>query len=242
MYRFLFRPKWIGFHLLCILGVILMVYLSLWQFHRLDDRKAFNREVTERSSLSVVDVSTLDISDPAAVQWRPAGAKGTYLPDEQVLIVNRSQGGVAGMNVLTPLLLDDGRAIIVNRGFIALNRTPPVAPSGEAKVVGLLRSTEGRTTGQAREASGELTEFFRLDIARLQEQIEPELLNVALVAEVSEPADSAILSPVSSPELSEGSHLSYAIQWLIFATAVIVGWILAVRKSVANRARSAPSA
>jgi cytochrome oxidase assembly protein ShyY1 len=242
MYRFLFRPKWIGFHLLCILGVILMVYLSLWQFHRLDDRKAFNREVTERSSLSVVDVSTLDISDPAAVQWRPAGAKGTYLPDEQVLIVNRSQGGVAGMNVLTPLLLDDGRAIIVNRGFIALNATPPAAPSGEVKVVGLLRSTEGRTTGQAREASGELTEFFRLDIARLQEQIEPELLNVALVAEVSEPADSTTLRPVSSPELSEGSHLSYAIQWLIFATAVIVGWILAVRKSISNRARSAPSA
>jgi cytochrome oxidase assembly protein ShyY1 len=242
MYRFLFRPKWIGFHLLCILGVILMVYLSLWQFHRLDDRKAFNREVTERSSLSVVDVGTLDISDPAAVQWRPAGARGTYLPDEQVLIVNRSQGGVAGMNVLTPLLLDDGRAIIVNRGFIALNATPPAAPSGEVKVVGLLRSTEGRTTGQAREASGELTEFFRLDIARLQEQIEPELLNVALVAEVSEPADSTTLLPVSSPELSEGSHLSYAIQWLIFATAVIVGWILAVRKSISNRARSAPSA
>ena len=219
-----------------------MVYLSLWQFHRLDDRKAFNREVTERSSLSVVDVGTLDISDPAAVQWRPAGARGTYLPDEQVLIVNRSQGGVAGMNVLTPLLLDDGRAIIVNRGFIALNATPPAAPSGEVKVVGLLRSTEGRTTGQAREASGELTEFFRLDIARLQEQIEPELLNVALVAEVSEPADSTTLRPVSSPELSEGSHLSYAIQWLIFATAVIVGWILAVRKSISNRARSAPSA
>ena len=242
MYRFLFRPKWIGFHLLCIFGVILMVNLSFWQFHRLDDRKTFNREVTERSSLSVVDVNSLDISDPAAVQWRPAGAKGTYLPDEQVLIVNRSQGGVAGMNVLTPLLLDDGRAIIVNRGFIALNGTPPVAPSGVVKVVGVLRSTEGRTTGQAREASGELTEFFRLDIARLQQQIEPELLNVALVAEASEPADSTTLRPVSSPELSEGSHLSYAIQWLIFATAVIVGWVLAVRKSIANRARSAPSA
>ena len=56
-----------------------MVYLSLWQFNRLDDRKAFNREVTERSSQSVVDVSTLDVSDAAAVQWRPAGAKGCQL-------------------------------------------------------------------------------------------------------------------------------------------------------------------
>lgn len=219
-----------------------MVYLSLWQFHRLDERKTFNSEVRERSSLGIVDVSTLDISDPSSVEWRPAGAKGTYIPNEQVLILNRSQGGFAGMNVLTPLLLDDGRAIIINRGFIALSATPPPAPAGVVKVVGVLRSTEERTTGQAREASGELTEFFRLDIDRLQQQIDPELLNVALVAEVSEPADSSTLLPVSPPELSEGSHLSYAFQWLIFSTAVVVGWVLAIRKSIASRVQSAPSA
>ena len=69
MYRFLLRPKWLGFHLLCIFGVVLMVYLSLWQFHRLDERKTFNSEVRERSSLDVVDVRTLDTSDPEAVEW-----------------------------------------------------------------------------------------------------------------------------------------------------------------------------
>jgi cytochrome oxidase assembly protein ShyY1 len=242
MYRFLFRPKWIGFHLLCIFGVVLMVNLSLWQFHRLDARKTFNSEVKERSSLSIVDVSTLDTSDPLSVEWRPAGVKGTYLADEQVLILNRSQGGIAGMNVLTPLLLADGRAIIINRGFIALSATPPSAPTGPVEVVGTLRASEERTTGQATEASGELTEFFRLDINRLQQQIDPELIPVALVAERSQPADSSVLAPISPPELSEGPHLSYAIQWLIFSTAVIVGWVLAVRKSIANRALTAPSA
>jgi cytochrome oxidase assembly protein ShyY1 len=242
MYRFLFRPKWIGFHLLCVFGVVLMVNLSLWQFHRLDARKTFNSEVRERSSLTVVDVSTLDTSDPLAVEWRPAGVKGTYLADEQVLILNRSQGGIAGMNVLTPLLLADGRAIMINRGFIALSATPPPAPTGTVEIVGTLRASEERTTGQATEASGELTEFFRLDINRLQQQIDPELIPVALVAERSQPADSSVLAPISPPELSEGPHLSYAIQWLIFSTAVIVGWVLAVRKSIANRALSAPSA
>jgi len=219
-----------------------MVNLSLWQFHRLDARKTFNSEVKERSSLSIVDVSTLDTSDPLSVEWRPAGVKGTYLADEQVLILNRSQGGIAGMNVLTPLLLADGRAIIINRGFIALSATPPSAPTGPVEVVGTLRASEERTTGQATEASGELTEFFRLDINRLQQQIDPELIPVALVAERSQPADSSVLAPISPPELSEGPHLSYAIQWLIFSTAVIVGWVLAVRKSIANRALSAPSA
>jgi len=219
-----------------------MVNLSLWQFHRLDARKTFNSEVKERSSLSIVDVSTLDTSDPLSVEWRPAGVKGTYLADEQVLILNRSQGGIAGMNVLTPLLLADGRAIMINRGFIALSATPPSAPTGPVEVVGTLRASEERTTGQATEASGELTEFFRLDINRLQQQIDPELIPVALVAERSQPADSSVLAPISPPELSEGPHLSYAIQWLIFSTAVIVGWVLAVRKSIANRALTAPSA
>ncbi len=219
-----------------------MVNLSLWQFHRLDARKTFNSEVRERSSLTVVDVSTLDTSDPLAVEWRLAVVKGTYLADEQVLILNRSQGGIAGMNVLTPLLLADGRAIIINRGFIALSDTPPPAPTGTVEIKGTLRASEAHTTGQATEASGELTEFFRLDINRLQQQIDPELIPVALVAERSQPADSSVLTPVSPPELSEGPHLSYAIQWLIFSTAVIVGWVLAVRKSIANRALTAPSA
>lgn len=242
MYRFLFRPKWIAFHLLCVLGVVLMVNLSLWQFRRLDERQTFNNEVRERSTLSIVDLSTLDTSDPSAIEWRPAGVKGTYLADEQVLILNRSQGGIAGMNVVTPLVLDDGRAVLVNRGFISLNATPPAPPTGVVTVVGTLRTTEARTTGQATEAQGDLTEFFRLDIARLQQQIEPELLHVALIAQESDPKESSTLTPVTPPELTSGPHLSYAIQWLIFSTAVIVGWVLAVRKSIANRVRSVPSA
>lgn len=242
MYRFLFRPKWVAFHVLCILGVVLMVNFSLWQFHRLDERQAFNRRVLERSTYEIVDVAVLDMNDPVSLEWRSAGAIGTYLADEQVLILNRSQSGTAGMNVVTPLLLEDGRAVLVNRGFIPLNAAPPAAPTGTVQVVGQLRASESRSTGQATEASGDLEEFFRLDISRLQEQIDQSLLPVALVAKASKPADDPLLAPVAPPELSEGPHLSYAIQWLIFAVAVIVGWVLAVRKSLTNRVRSAPSA
>jgi len=64
---------------------------------------------------------------------------------------------------------------------------------------------------------------------------------VALVAKASEPSEGATIAPVSPPELSQGPHLSYAIQWLIFSIAVIVGWVLAIRKSLANRALATPS-
>ncbi|NDA77412.1 MAG: SURF1 family protein, partial [Actinobacteria bacterium] len=50
--------------------------------------------------------------------------------------------------------------------------------------------------------------------------------------------------PLALPELSDGPHLSYAIQWLIFSAAVVIGWVLAVRWSVSRRRgpRSSPSA
>ena len=143
---------------------------------------------------------------------------------------------MAGLNVVTPLILDDGRAILVNRGFIGLSATPPSAPSGTVRVLGTVQISEQRTAGRATQASGEQSEFFRLDIALLEEQIDYELLPVALVAKASEPSEGPTIAPINPPELSQGPHLSYAIQWLIFSAAVIVGWVLAIRKSLANRA------
>lgn len=209
-----------------------MVMLSLWQFDRLAERQEFNRDVRARSEAAIVDVTTLDDSDPKAIEWQAASATGTYLPDEQVLILNRSQDGRAGVNVVTPMLLADGRVLAITRGFIGLDETPPDAPSGEVRVVGVVRAADRRRAGQPTEADGRLTEMFRLDLERLDQQVDGDLLDVSLSMIASEPSDDPALRPVSPPSLSEGSHLSYAIQWLIFATCVVIGWVLAVRRSI----------
>lgn len=238
MLRFLTRPKWILFHLLCLTGIVVMVLLSLWQFDRMSQRRDFNDEVRARTSLDLVDVSTLDeigSADTTVLEWRTVGAKGVYLVDEQVTIANRSQNGRAGSNVVTPLLLEDGRTILVNRGFLALGDEPPSAPEGDVRLVGTLRAGETRRTGQPADPAGDRDEFLRLDIARLDEQIDGDLLGMVLTLERSDPADSPLLSTVPLPELNGGPHLSYAIQWLIFATAVAVGWVLAVRWSLRRR-------
>ena len=209
-----------------------MVMLSLWQFDRLDQRQSFNRDVRSRSSAPIVDIADLDVDDPSAVEWRAVAARGSYLVDEQILILNRSQDGRAGVNVVTPLLLDDGRVLAVTRGFVGLDETPPIAPAGSVSVVGVLRSSERRRTGQPSEAEGRLTEMFRLDLDRLDAQIDGDVIDVSLAMDVSDPPDDPLLRGVAPPSLSEGSHLSYAIQWLIFAACVVIGWILAMRRSL----------
>lgn len=238
----LLRPKMVIFHLVCLAGVIAMVNLSLWQFDRLDQRRAFNAVVEERSTQAVVDVTEVDLSDPSAVEWRRIGAVGRYRPEDEVLVLNRSQGGRAGVNVVTPMQMDDGSTILIVRGFLPLDQPIPEPPAGTVTVIGTARLSDEKRATDLNTAEGRVEEFFRLDIERIDRQVDDELLSVALYVQASDPPDDAVLAPVSSPILSQGSHLSYAIQWLIFATAVIVGWVLASRRTLKTHSRSLPSA
>lgn len=237
VYRFLLRPRWIGFHLVCLAAVVGMIALSFWQWGRLAERKDFNSEVRSRADAALVDLASLDLSDPSELEWRAVVATGTYLVDQQVLVVNRSQDGRAGTNVVTPLRLADGRIVAVTRGFVGLDQTARPAPEGDVTVAGILRTSDRRRAGQPTEPDGVVAELFRLDLDRLSEQIDGELLPVSVAMNTSSPSDDPILRPIPPPALSEGSHLSYAIQWLIFAACVVIGWTLAVRRSV-NRNRS----
>lgn len=247
MYRFLLKPKWILFHVLCLVLVVTMVELGFWQLHRLQDRRAFNAEVTERAAMPVspyADVVTPG-TEPGDVQWRRVVATGTYLPDEQLIEVNRSQDGAAGVNVVTPLRLDDGTVLMVNRGFAPspdmTNADAPPAPSGTVEIEGRLRVSDKRSFGEFTEPAGELTQIRRIDLERLAPQLPTPLAPVYADLVASKPADSG-LTPVPDPELSEGPHLSYMLQWWFFSLCVVVGWVLAVRRSVGQRRREADDA
>ena len=145
-------------------------------------------------------------------------ATGEYLPDEQVLVVNRSQGGRAGDIVVTPMLLADGRVLLVARGFTTFGADVAPAPSGAVEIVGRLRPSQERRRGQLSDpAEGELTEVQRLDIDRLAPQLPgaPVDMYVELIA--SAPAEAGPFpEPLGEPALDEGPHLSYAGQWFLF--------------------------
>ena len=56
----------------------------------------------------------------------------------------------------------------------------------------------------------------------------------------STPPDAASLQPIVAPTLDEGPHLSYTVQWFFFSLCVVVGWVLAVRRSAASRSGKPP--
>jgi cytochrome oxidase assembly protein ShyY1 len=240
MYRFLFRPKWIAFHLLCVGGILLMLWLAMWQLHRLDERKQFNADVLERSELAPVTIDELLAEPgftPEDAAWRRVTATGTWLP-QQIVVFNRSQDGVAGDNVLAALVGDDGVTVLVNRGFVPLGTAPPPPPGGAIEVLGTVRPSQSRRTGELTDSGLAVTEVRRVDIDQLAPQLPGEVAPVYLDLVSSDPAvQPGDPAPLPAPELSEGPHLSYAGQWLIFAVAVAVGWIFAVRRSMRTHRR-----
>jgi cytochrome oxidase assembly protein ShyY1 len=246
MYRFLLRPAWLLFHVVVVAAIVGMVAAGFWQLDRLAERKDFNRDVREQSQRAPIDLtSVLDdfdagTLDPSTAEWLPVTVSGTYVPD-QVVEFNNSQGGQAGDNVLTALVSDADVTVIVNRGFIPLGIDVPPPPATEVDVVGYVRPSEVRSRGGLTDADdGEpLTEIRRIDIPRLAQQFPGEVAPVYVQLIDSDPdIEVGDPAPVVLPELDNGPHLSYAIQWFIFAICVAVGWVLAVRRSLSVRART----
>jgi cytochrome oxidase assembly protein ShyY1 len=243
MYGFLLRPKWIAFHVLVFGSIALMIWLAFWQLDRLDQRRVFNELVTEQIEQPPAPLDELLADagdDPRSIEWRQAIVTGTYDP-AQVVWFNRSQDGIAGDNVLSALVTDDGTTVIVNRGFVALGSETPAAPSIETEVLARVRVPQSRQRGELTDATSSdapITEVRRIDLDQLAPQLPGDLAPVYLDLIDANPAPGADDPlPVPAPSLDEGPHLSYAAQWFIFAMCVLAGWVLAVRRSIRTRQR-----
>jgi surfeit locus 1 family protein len=251
------RPKWVVGHVLIAALVLLAVRLGFWQLDRLEERRAVNADIAARTELAPAPVADLVAGAPAgdspaevgdALQYRAATATGTYDAEGEVLIRSRSLDERPGYWVVTPLLLDDGTAVAVNRGFVpfsddldaALATGPP--PEGAVSVEGIVVATQERDgIGPTDPAEGRLQALARLDVVRLDQQHPADLLPVALQLTGQEPEQAGPL-PVAlpTPEQDEGSHLAYAGQWFLFAVIGAVGWPVLVRHTVREEAGGAP--
>ena len=234
MYKFLLRPRWIATHLLVITLIVVMVNLANWQLDRHHQRKDFNATLVQRFDAPVRPLDELlQNGEPADIEWMPTAVTGTYLRGEDISLVNVSQNGAAGYDAITPLLLSNGTVVLVNRGFLPLVAEFPSAPSGEVSILGRIRATSERRTGAVSDpATGELAEVQRIDIDRLQQQIDGELVPVYVQLLKSTPSEAPSLSTIVDPEFGNGPHLSYTVQWFVFALCAAAGWVALVRREL----------
>jgi surfeit locus 1 family protein len=225
-----------------LLLAALFVRLGFWQLDRLEQRRARNaalRAATAQPELTL-DAGTLRriASDPGPFVNRRARVEGVYDPAGEVLLRGRSHELRPGVHVVTPLATDGGMVVLVNRGWVpspdAATVDPrPYAEPGRRTVAGILQAIPVTENGGAPSWSGpgdaRTLTYRRLDLPSLRERSRRPLLPLYL-QQLPGPDGAAADLPrrVPLPELSEGNHLSYAVQWFSFAAIAVVGYALLV--------------
>ena len=239
MFRFLLRRRWIGLTLFAVVVVGVCVRLGLWQLDRLEGRREFNDRYA--SGLAKAPRPLEDLlreGDPLA--YRQAIAIGRYDTEHEVILYGRSLEGQAGNHVLTPLVLADGRAVVVDRGWVPFEMDePPVggAPPGETEVEvqGTLFAPQPGGAGEIEAGQDRVTTMRSVDVDAIARDVPYDLVPWFLQLRSQIPSGGDLPVPAPLPELDDGPHLSYAFQWFAFATIAAVGYVILVRREVADR-------
>lgn len=243
MYRFALRPRWLLSHALALAVVVAFVNLGFWQLSRHDERAERNATVEARTEVPAAAVPELlaAADDVDELRFRTATASGRF-GDDAVLVDNRSRDGLPGAWVLSPLTLDDGSVLVVNRGFQRFDDgvvDPPPVPRTDVRLEGTVVPWDERSCGTRTDDTGEIAGMacLRRDVA--EEAFDTPVLPVVVQRTASSPPAPVELTPVPLPELDSGPHLSYAVQWFIFASIVTVVYPLILRRVA--RERSSPA-
>jgi len=249
--RIAFSRRWWWTTLGMLLVVGVMIRLGIWQLDRRAARRLDNAHVLAMQAAAMLDLNGLDPSLALeTMEYRTATARGRFDFQHQVALQNQYWGipdGPAeyGYHLLTPLILENGRAILVDRGWIPGAYTEPTTwrefdlPE-QATVTGVLRLSQTKSemgslsTGD--HLPGQPAPFWVLpDLAGIALQLPYPLLPVYLQQAPLEGEVDLPYKAIPEPEISEGSHLGFALQWFFYASLVFFGYPVFLRKREAGK-------
>lgn len=225
------KPKWIAGHLLALIAIVTFANLGLWQLRRHDERAARNAAIAQGLEQPATPFDQLAAGER---DYRRTTVRGRYDPGGEFLLTPRTERG-PGHHLVTPFRLPDGRVLLVDRGWIPFPLdTPPfhetelAPPKGELDVRGVLLPATESDPGAVRGDDGRLLRVRAIDPAALAGQ--EAVADVSLLLEDPSPGELPVPGPV--PEPDAGPHLSYAVQWFVFAAVVAGGYPLLLRRAL----------
>lgn len=194
-------------------GAAILLALGVWQLQRLDWKQTLLSDIEIRIAAAPMDLPSAP--EPLRDAYLAVQAEGTILPGELAVLVSRKNIG-AGYRIIAPFRTEDGRRILLDRGFVREGDREAVRALGPARIVGNLHWPD--ETDKFTPAPDRATEtWFARDVAAMAQALDTEPL-LLIAANATDP----VLTPL--PVGTEGipnDHLQYAITW--FSLAVV--WI-----------------
>jgi surfeit locus 1 family protein len=212
-------------------AVVVCVAAGRWQQGRMHDKEALRAQMDAALRMAPVALDVLPgAADWAALRYRPVVAAGAYRAAAQILVDNRVHEGRVGFHVVTPLELPDGRAVLVNRGWVAqrasraeLPDAPP--PGGTVTVEGRIAIPPAGYLELGREtAAGPV--WQNLDPARFAAATGVGVLPVVIEQTAAPVPDDGLVRAWPAPDFGIDKHRIYMVQWYAFAALALALWLI----------------
>jgi cytochrome oxidase assembly protein ShyY1 len=207
--------------------IYLFIRLSDWQFDRYNTRIQ-NNEITT-TALSSEPINLTDLSQVSDLKdWQKVSIKGEFMNSDAKLLRRQYLESSLGFWVITPLKLDNDQVILVNRGWIPIAESStsqqeiPSSPQGDVTIIGYVQTLKD-TRREPEDLP--LNQINYLNSTNFSSQ--PLSTNYLQLASMT-PIDNQV-AIIPLPELSNGPHFSYAIQWILFALMLPIGWYVLLK-------------
>lgn len=222
--------------LLMIAGCLLA---TQWQFERGVARADRNDLIVAQSALAPVPLGTI-VGKVEEHEWKSVTVQGTFDVSRQILLRNRYFEGQYGFEVLTAFTSTDGNLFWVDRGWVKAGAsatiTPdvPAPPAGEVEILGRVRLDtslpQGNFFALPSDGTGLISEA-NAQSSNSDVGIDSKFYLDLVSGNLPELTPAV---PAELPELSDGPHFAYALQWIIFGGLVVYGRYL-IRREVLTR-------
>ena len=222
-------------------GIAVLIWLGTWQVQRLHWKEALIADLQARTSETPMALPT-SIVDPLALEFRPVRLTGRFLHDKEMYLTGRTYKRAVGLHVITPMALDDGRTVLVDRGWVPPQRQAPDTRTagqvgGEITLIGLLRRGGWRGLDLFRpENQPEDNLWVWLDLPAMAAHagVAPAVTEIYVAAGSAENPGGF---PVGgqTPVTLRNDHLQYALTWYALAVALLVIYILHQSRPIEDR-------
>lgn len=232
--------RWTALLLFVVIIVAAFIRLGEWQLARLDERRAKNAAVIANSQAAPVPYQQVfDHPVGEAQQWQRVTVTGTYDAEHQIQVRYRPNGGQSNTwEVITPLRTEQGQAVLINRGWVAVpqgTRVPdalPAPPAGPVTVTGYVRRDEN---GKPKAIDPVNNQVRLVNSVAIEKTLGYPVVDGYVALIESQPTQDPQFNPYALPGLDEGPHFSYAMQWFAFAVIGVGGLFVLIRSDVKER-------
>ena len=230
-------------HILVIVVAAAFVALGLWQLARHHQKQDAVRAAAAAYAAPAPELGAATPASGTRVQ-----VTGAYDGAHEVLLRDQARGDDLGEDVLTPLRLGDGTAVLVDRGWVpgSLQSGPPnVAPPRPGPVVvrGIVREPRTLSSPDAARAVGNRLSVSRVDVARIGAGLPYRLRPLWIEARSQQPAPSAGAPALPQPPPPDHvNHMQYTIEWFALALIPLIGWPIVLLRRRSKRGEQSTTA